>query len=198
MFEAFEKIPRLLNMPMIISEKLDGTNASVVIDHRANLPEEDWKYNLTGEQWIDGSDLFVLAGSRTRYITPGSDNFGFAIWVQENWKDLITLGPGKHFGEWWGRGIQRCYNLKEKRFSLFNTGRWSNPETRPKCVSAVPVLYYGQFSQAKIEELKADLLINGSRAAPGFQNPEGVVIYLPKANLLFKSTYNDTHKGEEV
>ena len=46
------------------------------------------------------------------------------------------------------------------------------------------------------EEIKAELLASGSKAAPGFMNPEGVIIYLPKANLLFKSTFEgDTHKG---
>lgn len=173
-FEAFGKIPRLLNMPMIVTEKIDGTNAQICISD-------------------DGKELY--AGSRKRFIKVGDDNFGFAHWVNENRDVLLALGPGRHFGEWWGRGIQRGYGLTEKRFSLFNTSKWSS--SRPECTSIVPVLYYGQFSQGKIEEIKAELLISGSRAAPGYMSPEGVVIYLPKANLLFKSPYKEEHKGVE-
>ena len=174
-FESFGKIPRLLNMPMVITEKIDGTNAQILISD-------------------DGKEL--QAGSRSRFIKVGDDNFGFASWVEQNRDELLLLGPGRHFGEWWGRGIQRGYNLDEKRFSLFNSGKWSG--SRPGCTSVVPVLYYGQFSQTKIEEVKAELLASGSHASPGFMNPEGVIIFLPKANMLFKSTFEgDTHKGTE-
>jgi hypothetical protein len=173
-FQSFGKIPRLLKMPMIVTEKIDGTNAQILISD-------------------DGSE--ILVGSRKRFIKPGDDNFGFASWVEGNKEALLALGPGRHFGEWWGRGIQRGYGLTEKRFSLFNTGKWSSD--RPSCTSIVPVLYYGQFSQEKIEEIKVELLKNGSSAAPGFMNPEGIIIFLPKANLLFKSTYDDNHKGVE-
>jgi hypothetical protein len=172
-FVSFGKIPRLLNMPMLISEKIDGTNAQILISD-------------------DGTE--IQAGSRKRFIKVGDDNFGFAAWVEANKEELLTLGPGRHFGEWWGKGIQRGYGITEKRFSLFNTGKWSTG--RPACTSIVPVLYYGQFSQQKIEEVKAELLVTGSHAAP-FMNPEGIIIFLPKANLLFKSTYDDNHKGVE-
>lgn len=174
-FQSFGKIPRLLNTPMLITEKIDGTNAQVYITD-------------------DGSELF--AGSRKRFVTTGDDNFGFAGWVESHREQLLALGPGRHFGEWWGKGIQRGYGVSDKRFSLFNTGKWSSE--RPECTSIVPVLFYGQFSQSKIEEVKAELLASGSRAAPGFMKPEGVVIYLPKANLLFKSTFErDANKGIE-
>jgi hypothetical protein len=79
--------------------------------------------------------------SRSRWITPDDDNFGFAAWVEANRDELLTLGPGRHFGEWWGSGIQRGYGLPkgEKRFSLFNVSRWG--ESRPACCHVVPVLY---------------------------------------------------------
>lgn len=174
-FESFVKIPRLLSMPMVITEKIDGTNAQLLISD-------------------DGKELH--AGSRKRFIAVGDDNFGFAHWAHEHRDELLALGPGRHFGEWWGKGIQRGYGLAEKRFSLFNTSKWSS--SRPACTYVVPVLYYGQFSQGKIEEVKAELLASGSRANPGWKTPEGVVIFLPKANLLFKSTYDgDDHKGTE-
>ncbi len=100
-FEPFPKIGRLTR-ECVITEKLDGTNAQVIITE-------------------DGR---IAAGSRTRLITPAGDNMGFARWVQEHAEELITgLGPGRHFGEWWGQKIQRAYGLTEKRFSLFNTTR---------------------------------------------------------------------------
>jgi hypothetical protein len=63
---------------------------------------------------------------------------------EEHRDDLLTLGPGRHFGEWWGAGIQRRYGLTEKRFSLFNVTRWG--EARPACCHVVPTLYRGPFS----------------------------------------------------
>ena len=114
-FVEFPKMPRL-SREIIVTEKIDGTNAQVYI----------------------GDDGTILAGSRTRWITPENDNFGFAAWVRDNTDELLKLGPGSHFGEWWGAGIQRRYGLNEKRFSLFNVARWG--EERPACCSVVPVL----------------------------------------------------------
>ncbi len=64
----------------------------------------------------------MFIGSRTRWITAQDDNHGFARWVEGNKQELLKLGAGRHFGEWWGSGIQRGYGLQkgEKRFSLFN------------------------------------------------------------------------------
>src|SRR5678815_2758188 len=103
-FEAFESIPRI-SRACVISEKIDGTNAQV---------------------YIPDDSSYVLAGSRNRWITPEDDNYGFATWVRDNATELLKLGPGRHFGEWWGAGIQRRYGLTEKRWSLFNSGRWWN------------------------------------------------------------------------
>lgn len=187
MFEGFGKISRLLSMPMLITEKIDGTNAQVFIEHRSSVLPEDIGFDLMGT----GSEFVVIAGSRNRYITPSSDNYGFAGWVRNNLDELLKLGPGRHFGEWWGQGLPKTYGLKEKRFSLFNTGRWSNPEARPSCCHVVPVLHYGQFSQEEILKVKQDLKEIGSQAVPGFMEPEGIVVFLPKANVLFKSTYEN-------
>lgn len=177
-FEEFPKLSRL-SREMIITEKLDGTNAQIII-----TPE--------GE---------IGAGSRTRLITPEDDNFGFARWVYERKDDLIKgLGPGRHFGEWWGHGIQRGYGLKEKRFSLFNVTRWNTPFISgllPEGVHVVPELWRGVFSTAQIDECLAQLASHGSVAAPSFMKPEGVVIYHVPSNTLFKKTLdkNDGHKG---
>ena len=164
-FSEFPKIARLTR-PCVVTEKIDGTNAQVhVLD--------------------DGS---VLAGSRSRYITPADDNFGFAAWVKAHEDELRTLGPGRHFGEWWGSGIQRGYGLKEKRFSLFNVSRWEAPSSRPECCGCVPVLYQGQFDTARVVSALDDLKTFGSAASPGFMKPEGVIVYHIAGNLYFKKT----------
>lgn len=164
-FEAFPKIPRL-NRGMVITEKIDGTNAAVIITE-------------------DGE---VGAQSRKRLITPDDDNYGFARWAHDNAEALAaTLGPGRHFGEWWGQGIQRRYGLTEKRFSLFNTSRWSEADLEhvPQ-LGVVPVLAAGNFSHDTITECVRELAELGSAAAPGFMDPEGVVVWLSSARQMFK------------
>ena len=163
-FNAFPKIARL-SRDIIVTEKIDGTNAQIVI--------------------TDDGDIF--SGSRTRWITPEDDNFGFARWVEEHKNELLVLGPGRHYGEWWGQGIQRNYGISEKRFSLFNVTRWGDA-ILPNCVGVVPVLYRGIFSTSIIDGLIDALKETGSRAAPGFMKPEGVVVFHVAGNVMFKKT----------
>lgn len=163
-FQEFPKIARL-NREIVITEKIDGTNASVHV----------------------AEDGRVFAGSRTRWITPEDDNFGFARWVKEHEEELrIGLGFGTHFGEWWGAGIQRKYGQTTKRFSLFNVARWG--ETRPACCGVVPTIYRGPFSGEAIEHALEALRIEGSLAAKGFMKPEGIVVYHTASGQLFKAT----------
>ena len=184
-FIEFPKMPRL-SRDIIITEKIDGTNGQILI--------------------TESSDIFV--GSRTRWITPSDDNFGFARWVEGNKSEILKLGAGRHFGEWWGNGIQRGYNLPkgEKRFSLFNVSRWclygnepnvipnSDPriikyqEILPECLYLVPELYRGIFDTKEIEDVLWDLKVNGSYASKGFNKPEGIVIFHIAGNLGFKKT----------
>lgn len=167
-FVTFPKIARY-SREVIVTEKIDGTNAQILISD-------------------DGQTLF--AGSRSRWITPGktTDNFGFAAWVEANRDELLKLGPGTHYGEWWGSGIQRGYGLKEKRFSLFNVSRWSDPATRPACVGVVPELWRGPMDDLDVKVLIHDLNETGSRAAPGFMKPEGLVVFHAHSGLLLKKT----------
>jgi len=160
-FIPFPKIPRL-KRGCIITEKIDGTNAQVVV----------------------GEDGSVRAGSRKRWITPDNDNFGFATWVKQHEDELRDLGPGQHFGEWWGLGIQRGYELSERRFSLFNSGRWSSE--RPTCCHVVPVLYAGDFSTNTVDWVMDTLKETGSQAAPGFMKPEGIIVFMTAARHLYK------------
>lgn len=203
-FREWPKIGRL-NRDIIVTEKIDGTNAAVVITE-------------------DGR---VYAQSRTRVLTPQNDNFGFRAWVNENAEALkYALGPGTHFGEWWGKGIQRGYGLTEKRFSLFNTDKWFDKTKglyeayTPEIITVreagvalgvVPILYSGPWMQVlgykddatsfkmryapefMIEWLRKE----GSVAVPGFA-AEGVVVFHKASGTLFKATVDSDgkHKGE--
>ena len=173
-FNEFPKIARF-NRDVIVTEKIDGTNAQVFIDDDGNL----------------------FAGSRNRWLTVDKDNFGFARWVEDNREELLKLGPGRHFGEWWGNGIQRGYGLKAKRFSLFNASRWTD-ETCPMCCYVVPVLFADLFENLNTGYLLKQLEETGSVAAPGFMDPEGIVIFHTAASVMFKRTIknDEKHKGE--
>lgn len=168
-FKEFPKIPRLYR-EVVVTEKIDGTNAAVVI----------------------GENGEVAAQSRSRLITLKDDNHGFARWVEDHRSELLTLGPGHHFGEWWGSGIQRGYGLPsgEKRFSLFNVTRWSDGAARPACCHVVPVIMTGTAKQSfeVVEDALRLLRVDGSLAAPGFRKPEGVIAFHTQGNLMFKVT----------
>ena len=184
-FQEFPKMARL-SRDIIITEKIDGTNVQLLI--------------------TEDGDLIV--GSRTRWITPQDDNAGFAKWVEGNKKELLKLGAGRHFGEWWGSGIQRGYGLQkgDKILSLFNVGRWALYSTEPKKVltadpriekyqdilpegiSLVPELYRGEFDTQKINEVMEDLKTKGSYAAKGYLHPEGIVVFHIAGNVGFKKT----------
>ena len=173
-FIKFPKMPRL-SREIIITEKIDGTNAQIFISE-------------------DGTEL--TAGSRNRWITPEADNYGFAKWCMENKEDLLTLGPGRHYGEWWGQGIQCRYGMDHKVFSLFNVDRWTW-ETKPSCCSVVPVLFRGPFDTEWVDSTIESLEHGGSIAAPGFQKPEGIIIYHTQGRFGMKKTIegDDSHKS---
>ena len=113
--------------------------------------------------------------------------------------DLILLGEGRHFGEWWGSGINRGYGLHsgEKRFSLFNVGRWT-AEDLPSCIGVVPTLYKGPWHMQGGEWAPnywlRTLRAGGSRAAP-FGDPEGIIVYQQATGMIAKMTFEDQHKG---
>jgi hypothetical protein len=174
-FVGMPKMARL-SREIIITEKIDGTNGQIFI-----APE---CAPITLES---GRVVPFLVGSRTRWIFPESDNHGFAKWAYENEQGLLALGPGRHFGEWWGPGIQRGYGLREKRFSLFNVVRWGQPEPG-RVFHTVPVLYRGMFTTDAVGTALDILREAGSLASPGFMRPEGVVVYHVAGNVGFKKT----------
>ncbi len=173
-FKPYPKIRRSKDNGIVITQKIDGTNAQIAI-------------NESGEMWV---------GSRKRWITPGkeTDNFGFAAWCDQNRDALLTLGPGRHYGEWYGPGIQRGYGLAERRLALFNIHRPA--DTLPGCVGQVPILYRGAYSSQAIDQTFATLYEQGSVAVPGFRQPEGIVIYHFLTRALIKRTFDgDVPKG---
>lgn len=173
-FKPFPSISRL-SREIVITEKLDGTNALVCITEHGD----------------------IYAGSRTRWITPTDDNYGFARWAEGNKEELLKLGAGYHYGEWWGQGIQRGYGLKEKRFSLFNVTRWRDEMVRPACCQVVPLLGIGPRLDTTAITFYLDQLGQlGSIAAPGFMKPEGIVVYHGHSNTLFKKTLENDDKGK--
>ncbi len=192
-FIGFPKIARL-SRDVVITEKIDGTCGVIFI----------------------GEDGEFLVGSRARWITTEQDNHGFARWATEHKEELIQLGPGRHFGEWWGSGINRGYGLPkgEKRFSLFNTIRWclhgSEPQqiptgdpriikmqnVLPKCCFLVPVLYRGLFDTEIIDSYLDFLKTYGSMAVLEYNRPEGVVVYHISGNVAFKKTIINDEKGK--
>lgn len=184
-FESFKKIPRL-GRQVVITEKLDGTNAQVCIHHDPAMP--------------------LAIGSRNRWITPGksTDNYDFARWVLDNEEAIRRLGPGKHFGEWWGVDIERRYGLSERRWSLFDT-RWTEQELRDRglpanvhvvpTISTAPLLPAGPRVTANggqrdpVQAAIELLFARGSLAAPGFMNPEGIVVRHSASGHLYKWTF---------
>lgn len=105
---------------MVITEKIDGTNAGIQIVPWSNLVMETsqgWNWSesyyrqwgrqkeflisvvgspvpgeFNGSNWTDyGPDAFaVFAQSRNRLIAPGNDNAGFAAWVERNAEALVN------------------------------------------------------------------------------------------------------------
>lgn len=167
-FVPWPKIPRW-NRGIVVTEKIDGTNACVIVE--------------AGK---------VFAQSRKRLITPDKDNYGFGAWCAEHEEELLALGNGHHFGEWYGLGIQRGYGLDHKRFALFNVLRWS--AGRPACCDVVPELYSGALEQEYIDECVAELRHRGSYAVPGFKPAEGVVIF----HIASRTSYKITLEGDDA
>lgn len=211
-FVEFPKMARL-SRECIVTEKIDGTNGQVLIVPVAECADEMLHAPI---RLCAVNGLAFFAGSRNRYVTPADDNFGFAAWVVAHAEELAALGPGRHFGEWWGSGIQRGYGLKdEKRFSLFNVTRWHAPGDTPRsftkqdprlppsvttevpaCCGVVPVIATGNFDELRFGDILSGLASSGSLAAPGFKSPEGIVVFHVAGSVGFKKTIgNDGAKG---
>jgi hypothetical protein len=165
-FKSFDKISKYSPLKMTITQKIHGSNAQIVI-----YP----KYEDYEETKLIGHDVYV--GSRNRWISPGDDNFGFAAYVEANKAEIIEkLGPGTHFGEWAGPGINSGEGLAEKTFIIFNHKRFPASRPLPPQMRVVPVLYEGVYSEEAINNEFGFLRLHGSHLVPDFMRPEGIVI----------------------
>ena len=233
-FVEFKKIPRL-SREILVSEKIDGSNGQIVIMTKEKIILECENCDYTSQDFIDKfclyihpenphveekDKLYIFAASRNRWLNVGkqNDNHAFAYWVKEHACELVMLGEGRHFGEWYGKGIQRGYGLEEKRWALFNVSKWHdknhekvlisiNEKTGeekyttqcPDCCEVVPTLYDGMFDTQMIDVVLHQLQREGSRAVPGYNLPEGIVIYHTAAGQYFKKTLaNDAGKNEKA
>ena len=185
---AFAGMPKMarLSREMVLTEKIDGTNAQIFI------AENSEPITLKSFRAVP-----FLVGSRTRWIFPENDNHGFAKWAYENAEGLLKLGPGRHFGEWYGQGINRGYGLKEKRFALFNALRWAT-RAEGNVFTTVPVLYQGPFDTDVVDYWIRRLAHEGSKAVPGYMDPEGVVVFHVAGNVGFKKTINNDEIPKSV
>lgn len=171
-FKSFPKIQALHKAKMSITQKLHGKNAQVYIYLDENTGNLDLK-----------------CGSRTRWINPIDDNYGFAKFVHENKDEFINkLGEGHHFGEWIGQGINSGEGTNERIFVLFYWWKFPPEKPLPPRTSVVPLLYNGDINFDKIYEAMNDLKENGSKLVNGFMRVEGIVIDLN--GTKYKKVFN--------
>lgn len=217
LFEPWPSIARL-NRDITITEKIDGSNSAILVvqddpelgDRLIGVTEANVTARVKG-YFGDGTDALLFAQSRKRAITPDDDNFGFAGWVADHAEGILEHlserggAVGRHFGEWWGSGIQRRYGLDHKRFSLFNTARYSGVQSEfeskkrgRSVINTVPVLYEGPFGEEHITGALNRLEAMGSVAAPGFMDPEGIVVFHQAARQMFKVTIKDDEVPKSV
>jgi hypothetical protein len=174
-FKAWPKIPRGQNESVSITEKIDGTNACIIINKDSKI---------------------IGVQSRKRLITPKYDNYGFAGWVKRNRESLETMGEGYHYGEWAGLGIQKNHHgFSEKQLMLFNTQRWNpNNPNLPDCCSVVPLLYEGDLESDTVDDVMIQLresYIGVNTQDNLTLKPEGVVVWYHKTRRYAKFTFED-------
>lgn len=205
-FQKYGKTPRLFR-DITISEKIDGTNSAVIIEEVEEFDEPS-DFRLACFE-VDGRYYEVAAQSRNRLITPGktTDNHGFALFVQTNAEALFdALGPGRHYGEFWGKGIQGRYVNQMagvKGFALFNTAKhkglhlWlpAGDGATEVLLETTHVLYEGPFSEQKIREVLTELKKTGSWISP-MSPAEGIVVYHTQSGQVYKVTLDNEDKGK--
>lgn len=185
-FKAFEKIQRYEKGYATITEKIDGTNACIAFDLHRNLTVQ----------------------SRKRIITPvaldgnGADNYGFAHYARTHEYDLWKFfGPGRHYGEWFGTGINRGYGMLERVFAPFNTGLFSRERVEaeaPEGVSFTPVMWEGLLTDLNVgvEYVMNELAEFGSFTKEGAGwAAEGAMIFSNQFGYL-KVPFEGAHKWE--
>lgn len=188
-FQEWPKMPRFFDSDFIISEKIDGTNSQI---------------------FIDSSLSMIRAGSRNRWLKLDDDNFGFANWVNDNQEELMQLlGPGTHYGEWWGQGIQRRYGMDRKVFSLFNSTRWNglfNAAPGKMICDVVPSKKFNLSQICREADSNEVSMFNrmisdawfhfmpkslaAAKYGQDFTNPEGFTMFHERSRQVFKVPVN--------
>lgn len=156
-FRKWSKTKRLTDTEMVITQKMDGTNAQILFSKDSTK-----------------QDIRCMVGSRNKWLVD-VDNFGFKAFVTEHYKALFNfLGPGRHYGEWCGPGIQTGEGLEERKLFLF--GNYSEiPDSCEHLLATVPELYRGAVSLEAVRHILEQLILDGSYVN-GFDKPEGIIV----------------------
>lgn len=209
-FKAFPKVPRLFR-EVVVTEKIDGTNAQVLIQEILDGVDPT-SHDTIRAIMPDLRAYAIKAGSRSRWLSRTEDNFGFFQFVHENrWALVRALGTGRHHGEWFGRGIQRGYGMKHRCFAVFNQDYEFEPVKdadgnviidKVPCAGRRDAQEQPEFLGNLITMLslvpKVDSKTDGqpTQLPYGTGPMEGFMLYFPKANVTFKiTTDGDGHKG---
>jgi hypothetical protein len=188
-----------------LTELLDGHTIGIHVEVLKRNPRSGEVTVRDGDVMrvdpVGGAQFFrVWVQNRERMVTPDQrDVQGVAAWVKAHAGAIAeTLGPGIHFGEWWGYKICRGYGLPagDRRFSLFNTARWGFIDgTQVPSLYTVPVLWEGPLEDNwnTVREQMDKLHEQGSSAVPGYRYPAGVLLYHASADAMMRHVF----KGEE-
>lgn len=177
-FPKFPSIERFDNLRCFITEKIDGTNGLIEVSCQG-----------------------VKFGSRNKWLSNGDDNFGFYAYFSQYVDDMVAWyhrnAPGYNwepvriYGEWFGKGIQRGYDLKERKFMPFSYGLAEDIEGVFAPNIVLPeFLYQGKFSREVLNNCMNSLKEEGSQVVPGYMKPEGVVVYFPDYEFSLKETFD--------
>lgn len=189
-FKAYKKTPRVDKLTFTISEKIDGTNAVLYVHH----PHFGEVLNGTEKP------PFILAGSRSKWLLqepgkPNDDNHGFGRWVKDNEEELMKLPQGYHYGEWYGKGINRAYGLKDRRFMLFNFNRYVKLKEENQLPSVVELetvladnVSFEHLNQIGAQ-VAARLIQGGSVHVPGFRSTEGIILRQAHSDIVHKHVW---------
>ena len=217
--KAWTQIPWLFG-EVTLTEKLDGHTAMIHIERvrrsrllRATLVSDSDVVTQVPAKMDDYSGVTrrtevwrVWAQNQTRPLSRHHDMSGLAAWVEDHARELVaTLGPGVHSGTWWGYKIRRGYGLPvgDRRFSLFNTARWRYLDgSQVPGLYCVPILWQGLLTPEGLvtpETLRHEKLgMKESLAVPGYEHPQGVILYHHDGNMMFQYLFEGSKHGGSV
>ena len=172
MFKPWPKLGRVNKETITITEKIDGTNAAIIVENG----------KLVGTQ------------SRSRLLSDTEDNHGFHKWAMKNADVFAQLGDGHHFGEWAGKGINKNrMGLDGKKFFLF--AWYAETKIEHPEIEYVEVLFQGPRSEDNIITTFNRLYAFGYMGEDGVwvenkrtYTPEGIVIYYHNSKHMEKMT----------